>query len=207
MSDRNQVQPGVRISSSVWNEFRQDIQQRKGMVRGHLKSEVENALEAYIDGSHGGDTNDRLRRIENHVESIRDELDSQSDDTRKKKKDSSVTSRTKKLLEAIGDQIHREAGDASTVHVSVVNQAIEDNAGSSRPTLERYKEMLKQRHYAFENPSEQSESWFLDGDVFVQVVESNFPQKTNDIATEYGKEWYDETVSEIRDEEPEVGFA
>lgn len=42
------VQPGVEIDKAVWEEFRENIKQRQGGVRGHLRSELENAIRLYI---------------------------------------------------------------------------------------------------------------------------------------------------------------
>jgi len=64
------VQPGVKIEPDIWERFREDVQARKGAVRGHLKTEVENALLEYIrdDASPTEQRiDDRLARIEEAV--------------------------------------------------------------------------------------------------------------------------------------------
>lgn len=193
MTQDNETQPGVRIDASLWNEFREDIKQRRGAVRGHLRTELENAIRSYIEASKGGDITDRLRRIETQLdevgEGVGDLLEQQE---RKKKKDSGVSSRVENRLEKITSHIEREAGEADKIHESVINHAIEEHAGSSRPTLERYKEMLEQRHIAHEWPTEQSNTWWLDSEQFVQVCETTFPEQSDDLAVRYGEEWWDE---------------
>lgn len=207
MTDEQEVQPGVRIDSRVWEQFRADVQDRRGSVRGHLRTELENAIREYVAASKGGDMNDRLRRIENHLESIDEQVGGLSgDDECKKTKDSGVSSTVKNRLEAIESQIEREAGDATKVHESVINQAIEDNAGSSRPTLERYKEMLEQRHIAHKWPIEDSKTWWLDNEQFVRVLDSNYPNRNNEFANLYGEEWFDDLRVEGEDL-VERGFA
>jgi len=60
------VQPGTKIDEELWERFREDVKRRRGGVRGHIRTELENALRAYI---HGGDATPtdidaRLQRIE-----------------------------------------------------------------------------------------------------------------------------------------------
>lgn len=197
MTQDNETQPGVRISESLWQEFREDIRQRRGGVRGHLRTELENAIRSYLEASKGGDINDRLQRIENQMEELGEGVDTLLDDSeRKKNKDSGVSSTVKNRLKSIRDEIEREAGDADKVHVSVINKAIENHAGTSRPTLDRYKEMLEQRHVAHEWPEGDSRTWWLDSEQFVNVLTTNFPHKTADYAQEYGEQWWESQLDE-----------
>lgn len=60
------VQPGTEVDEELWSRFREEVKRRKGGVRGHLRTELENALRGYI---HGGDATPaeidaRLQRIE-----------------------------------------------------------------------------------------------------------------------------------------------
>ena len=200
MGQEDLTQPGTNISRKVWERFRQDVKERRGGVRGHLRSELENAINAYIQASEGGDVNDRLRRLESQME----EVHSCVTDERKKNKDSDVSQTVKNRLQSIESQIQREIGDADKAHVSVVNKAIEDNAGSSRPTLERYKEMLEQRHIAHEWPSEDSDTWWFDNEKFVKVVDNQFDYHM--LADRYGMDWYDEMLDTVHDDDNTPGF-
>lgn len=61
------VQPGAEIDAALWKRFRQDVQARKGAVRGHLRTELENAIRQYLDGGEPqsfGTVDERLSRIE-----------------------------------------------------------------------------------------------------------------------------------------------
>jgi len=62
-------QPGVKIDADVWEAFREEVRERHGVVRGHLKTELENALRQYSGdaGSNGIDIERRLARIEAEV--------------------------------------------------------------------------------------------------------------------------------------------
>lgn len=196
------------IDKSVRDEFKSWVRQEYGGVHGHYPDAIENALREYMKASDGGDTHDRLRRLENTVESIAEDVGHLRGETDpKKKKDSNVSlgPRRRKKLDQIEGQIEREAGEATRVHESVINGAIEDIAGSSGPTIRRYKQMLKHRHIAFENPSEDATTWFVDAEAFVKVVESNFPHMNSDIASEYGEEWYAEAVDQYVDFPEEDG--
>lgn len=68
------VQPGVETDARLWKRFRQDVKERRGRVNGVLGDEHERALRAYLDGSSGGDTADRLARIEAQQAAILEEL-------------------------------------------------------------------------------------------------------------------------------------
>ena len=64
MSD--EVQPGAKIDADVWEQFREEVRERHGVVRGHLKTELENALRQYSGdaGTTDADVERRLARIE-----------------------------------------------------------------------------------------------------------------------------------------------
>jgi len=66
------IQPGTSIDKQLWKRFKDDVRDRRGRINGVLANELERALEAYIDGSHGGDVTDELRRLREDVDQIRD---------------------------------------------------------------------------------------------------------------------------------------
>ena len=65
----DEKQPGVKIDADVWEQFRAEVRERHGVVRGHLKTELENALRQYSGdaGPTGIDIERRLARIEAQV--------------------------------------------------------------------------------------------------------------------------------------------
>lgn len=65
------TQPGCTVSSSLWERFRQDVEDRRGRINGVLGDELEAAIEAYLEGSEGGDMTDELRRLNEDVDEIR----------------------------------------------------------------------------------------------------------------------------------------
>ena len=67
MSD--EVQPGTKIDAEVWEQFREEVRERHGVVRGHLKTELENALRQYSGETATTDVDieRRLARIEAQV--------------------------------------------------------------------------------------------------------------------------------------------
>lgn len=160
-----------RIDESLRDEFKQDVKDRFGGTKGHYRHEVENALRAYLEGSKGGDTTDRLRRLENAVEQIDERTAALVDgEAGKKTKDSDVSKTTKNRLSQIADVIERESGEGP-VHEAVVRQAIEDVAGHSDPTIRRYKQMLTDRRILHPHPNRDSK--FVFGDKpFVEMVQS-----------------------------------
>lgn len=185
------TQPGVRVNKALWQEFRDDIRDRKGVVKGHMKSELETALREYINASQGGDTHDRLRRMENTLETIEASVVEQD----KKKKDSGVSSEVENKLREVRNQIERETDGSPKVHDEVVELAIRDNAGTSAPTLRKYKELLQQDRELFEHPANDS-VWFTSPEDFVLAVNSMRKagriqqDRYDNILSRYGEEWW-----------------
>lgn len=158
-----------RIDESLRDEFKQDVEERFGGIKGHYRHEVEKALREYLKGSKGGDTNDRLRRLENAVERIDERTAALADgEGGKKTKDSDVSKTTKNRLDDIRGIIERESG-TGPVHEAVVRQAIEDVAGHSDPTIRRYKQMLTDRNVLHPHPTASSKFVYGDDEFVVMV--------------------------------------
>jgi hypothetical protein len=206
----NETQIGVRVNSSLWQEFRNDVQARKGGIRGHLKSEVENALTEYINASEGGDTNERLARIESDVETLLTLLH----ESEEKKKDSDVGNRVEDRLGSIKEYIEEQSGGSPVVGDKLIESAIRDVAGSSEPTLRQYKELLERDGWYLPHPSDDSRV-FVDEDNWVEAVQ--VMRQDNDITrqryetlvTEFGIEEFKQRYAEVTDDtddEPERGL-
>lgn len=75
MVDDKTIQPGCNVSKSLWERFRKDVEERRGRVNGCLGNELEAALEAYLEGSAGGDVTDELRRLNEDVDEIKRMID------------------------------------------------------------------------------------------------------------------------------------
>lgn len=200
------TQIGVRFDEELWQQFREDVRARKGAVNGHLRSELEAALREYINASEGGDTHDRLRNIEHRLDDLADAIV----EADKKKKDESVSSRTEKRLSKILEQINEETGHSPKVHEEVVELAIRDNAGSSEPTIRRYKKLLQQDRELFEHP-QNDRMYFTEPEAFVMSVNARRkggkmrPKIYSEIVEQYGEDWWLDQQEETVDEQPK-GF-
>lgn len=202
--ERETVQPGVMIDSAVWSEFRQDVIERRGRVRGHLGSELENAIREYIDASHGGDVNDRLARLEQQIEQLAagvGDRDGGADE--KRKNEASVSTEVENKLQRIAEFIDDKT-DSPKVNEIVVNRAIEAHAGLSDPTLRRYKELLETREILYPHPND-SERWYTNGRDFAQATNAMAKggklsqQAYNDLVNQYGAEWWAEQLDQDTD--------
>ena len=184
-------QVGVRVNKSLWEEFRQDVAERKGGVKGHLRAEFETALREYINASEGGDTHDRLTHIERKL----DDLHTAVREGDEKKKDSGVSQTTEQRVDDIVNQIDEETGNSPKVHEEVVELAIRENAGSSPPTIRRYKELLRQDEHLFKHPTN-DRRYFTDSEDYVKAT--NALRKAgklrakpySNIVEQYGEEWW-----------------
>ena len=205
MSDEEK-QIGVRVRKSLWQEFRNDVIERKGGIRGHLKTEVENALTSYIDASAGGDNNDRLTRIESELKTIRTQLEERD----KNKKGSDVSQTTEKRVEKIAKKIDEENDGSPKVHEKVVELAIRENAGGSDPTLRRYKKLLKQDGHLYDHPINDSR-FFTESRDFVMAVNALRKggklsgERYSEILNEYGEDWWLAQQEQNQEDQPK-GF-
>ena len=184
-------QIGVKVNAELWEQFRSDVQDRHGAIRGHLKHEVENALREYMDASHGGDVNDRLTRIESQLDTLTDAVP-ESDET---KKDSGVSQTVENRLTKIRETIEREADGQPKVHEKVVELAIKEHAGKSAPTLRQYKDLLQDERDLFDHPAKDS-LYFRDPTEYVLAMNAMRKggkldgETYHDIVAEYGEEWW-----------------
>ena len=195
------------VDEALLERFKADVKRRHGRLRGNYSSELENALEAYLDASNGGDVNDRLARLEGEIETIREAV--VSDGTDKKKKDS-AGSVTKRRLRQIRATIEDETAGSPKVHEQVVEMAIREHAGSSDPTLRQYKRMLRDERDLFPHPTKEN-LYFSDATEYVLAVNAMakgsklHQDEYDDILDRYGEEWW-LAQQETEDTESPAGF-
>ena len=195
-------QIGVKVDKQLWQQFRQDVSDRKGRVHGHLKTEVETALSEYIHASRGGDTHDRLRRLENQMDKVVGLLE----DGTPKKENSDVGSRVESKLEDIIETVSKEADGAPRVHDSVIEMAIETHAGYSDPTIKQYKELLHKRKEAFEDPRPGNNYHYLDAPTYCSAVNQSLQEGTISkdkyveiVENTYTRDWWGQQIQKFED--------
>ena len=199
MSD-NETQIGVKVNKSLWQEFRSDVKARKGGIRGHLKTDLENALREYINASEGGDTHDRLAQIESDVQRILSTLE----ETEEKKKDSSVGKRVEDRLDSIKEYVENQSGGSPVVGEKLIESAIAEIAGSSEPTIRQYKGLLERDGWYNPHPMNDNRV-FVDEDRWVNAVQvlrqdGDISQKRyQELVTGYGVEQFKERYETVQD--------
>jgi len=209
----NEKQIGVKVDESLWQEFREDVQQRRGSVKGHLKTELHNALREYINAAQGGDTHDRLIQIESRLNDIEGAV-AEIGET---KKDSGVSKTVENRLASIRETIQQEAGEAPRVHEQVVEMAIKRHAGQSKPTLRQYKELLKDNRELFQDPRTDQSYYYREAPQYCAAVNQMYQdQKISKsdylhyVENVYERDWWGAQVDKFNNE-PEadggsVGF-
>lgn len=201
------TQPGVRVDADLWEAFRNFVQEQNGAVNGYLANEFENALRAYMDTSHGGDTHDRLVEIEQELRELRTLVENEEQE----KKDSDVSTTTERRLEDIRDTIDDETDGSPKVHEQVVELAIRKHAGGSDPTIRRYKELLLDDRELFQHPDNES-LFFRDATDFVTATNAlrkggRITQETYDEVTEaYSEDWWLAQLPENDTDNDKRGF-
>jgi len=199
----NQKQIGVKVDESLWQEFREDVQQRRGSVKGHLKTELHNALREYINAAQGGDTHDRLMQIEHRLEDIEGAV-AEIGET---KKHSEVSKTVENRLEKIRETIQQEAGEAPRVHEQVVEMAIKRHAGQSKPTLRQYKELLKDNRELHQDPRPDQSYYYREAPFYCFAVNQMYQDQEisksdylHYVENVYDREWWGAQVDKYKNE-------
>lgn len=160
MVDR--VQVGARVDSEVYEEFKQYVKDEAGASGGSIGRELERAMKDRMEAE---DSLSTIQKQLDRIEAKQDELI--PDDTggaptsssesleREKLSDSNSSTetegyggRTEKKIQAIAADLP----DDTKVKEYVVEAAIEDNAGTSFKTIQKYKRLLHRRGYAIQHP-------------------------------------------------------
>lgn len=154
-------QPGVRIDANLWKEFRSDIYTRKGAVRGHLKTELENAIRQYLEGgdpTSAGRLDERLARIEQAVGAASadggtDTFDGGSH-THTPTTKPAANAATEKKVDYLESVIVESVGrDVDSVSRKLFERKIKDEYDFRGDTVSRYVERLIERFDLWEHPT------------------------------------------------------
>lgn len=195
----------ARVDEEVIDDFREFTEESTGQIRGEMGRLVERALIEYMD-------NDRAARIERKVDDLHELMEdtlSERDLDRETKSgtssnagsedtspSASINQRTRDSLNAIVAEIPEN----TVVSESLLESAIENHAGHSYKTLERYKSLLQNRGHILEHPTEPSE-FATSQRTFALICENNdkvTPPQLRDIIADrmelLGEEWYLEAL-------------
>jgi len=163
------VQP-TRISKEEYARFKQFVQDTHGMTRGHLKTEIENALREYRKPDN---SRDALSRIEDDVATIKATLataeadggsvvDTSQDEIHTHAPTDSVPSEkpkpnsaTEKKVRWLAAEVEAEVGeDFNQVLPEVLRETVKDAYGFRRDTAQRYVEELREHFDLVEHPGD-----------------------------------------------------
>lgn len=179
----------TRISKEEYTRFKQFVQDTHGTTRGHLKTEIENALREYRKPDN---SRDALSRIEDDVATIKATLataeadggsvidtlpdaehtHAPTDDTERvpdhKPAPNAATDAKVRWLAA---QVRDEVGeDFAEVHPKVLRDTVKDAYGFRRDTAQRYVDELREYFDLVEHPGdyptlvthERAEEWTIE---------------------------------------------
>lgn len=148
------VQPGTEVDPAVWEAFRKEVKRRRGGVRGHIRTELENALRDYI---HGGDAtpneiNERLQRIEAAVgaagtdggaDTFEPAEHTHTPGEKIPDKKPAANAATDKKLRYLTGCVHEEVGkDFLEIPESLLRDVVKSEYGFRSDTAKRYVEQL-----------------------------------------------------------------
>lgn len=200
MTDRERIVG--RIDPEIKKRFQEFVEETTGGNQGDQSRLMERALEEYMD-------NDRGARIESKVDDVIDKLDEfeeppspRSEESSERERQSATTSnptadsfnnQTEQAVQAIA----ADMPDGTSITESMVETAIEDNAGASYKTVKKYKRLLKKRGHAIPSPITDEDQWYTSQTALALRCENAknvTPHDINDLVGQYmeslGREWY-----------------
>lgn len=200
MTDR--VRIVGRIDPEIKKQFQEFVRDATGGNQGDQSRLMERALVEYMD-------NDRGARIESKVDAVLDRLDEiedtpspRSEQSLERERQTATSSnptvdnfntQTEQAVQAITADMPGEA----SITESMVETAIEDNAGASYKTIKKYKRLLRKRGYAIPSPVTGEDNWYTSVTPLALTCENNSDISPHDIDVligEYqdtlGDQWY-----------------
>lgn len=162
------VQPGTLVDEQLWQQFRHAVEENKGGVRGHLRSELETALRLYINNDadvSAVQVNQRLARIESELgvagtNGGTDALEagehthapSEPELDGKPAANASTDKKVAYLAECILDQEVPHEREFDEIARSVLVDTVKDEYGFRSDTAKRYVELLVDHFGLREHP-------------------------------------------------------
>ena len=152
------------IDAEEYERFKQFVKEVHGRTRGHLASEIENALRSYREGYYGGN---QLQRIEDDMAAIKSMMadesadgsgtpltasDAESTRPRGSGKPASNQPREHKITWIIDEM--GLGGDGGNVHPNAIRKFIESEYAFSEGTVDEYIEAIVSRLDAIQIDSE-----------------------------------------------------
>lgn len=197
----------VRVDEDVVDDFREFTEESKGQIRGEMGRLVEKAMIEYMD-------NDRSARIERKVDELPEKLvDALSEELLERERRKSETesengspssptspsSPGNKTEERLA-RVVREMPDNTAVSEAMLETPIENHAGSSPKTLDKYKRLLKKRGHILDHPTD-PDKFVTSARKFAIICENNervTPEQLDSLVGHYeellGEDWYLEAL-------------
>ena len=189
MSDRKKV--GVRVDGSLWERFRQDVENRKGQTRGVLGDELENAIREYLHD----ESTPTERRIEKRIERIEravgaaptdgglDTLDeprhthtpSRLQVDSKPSANAATEKKVAYLAECVLDKEVPNTREMTMVPRARIIEVVKDEYGFRSDTAQRYVDQLVEYFDLFEHP--QNDSVLVSKEKRDELIEAEREQR------------------------------
>ena len=128
------------------------------------------AVLEYTDHDRAARLADRMDDIEAELAALKDAVTDATGEKKKHTNDGEEKSTTVRRTHEIAKALYDNYGD--TTHEERLDLHIENIAGGSDQTIDKYHKQLKKRQLAFEHPSDHSQVWYLDREVFADALVS-----------------------------------
>ena len=193
------VQIGPRIDRGVWEQFKETVKQKHGKTSGVTAEEVEKALRRHMQNDPLQHIDDRLRRVEDALDVDRptgaDGAVGERETVSKADRDPT----TKELTPRTQNRVDKILGNLpGRFTEGQLDAAIENVAGSSYKTLQRYREILTNRHKVVQAPwvddTDDGDGFYQDKRMLAVAATQNMHpdevyQLEDKLAVHWGEDW------------------
>lgn len=148
----DKVKIGPRVQRETYERFVSFVIEKHGSKNGNLGRELEKAMESWSSETDVDVMERRLASMEDQVDALVDvvsRLDRERENDTSSASDGSYNARTERKVDAIEESLP----EGTDVDDDIVEHVIEQNAGTARKTVKKYKKLLRNRGIAFPDPA------------------------------------------------------
>lgn len=182
------VQIGPRIDKQLWTEFKEFVEEKHGKTSGVTAVEVEKALRRHVGEDPLQQVDERLRTLESKVGADSSDSVGTRETVSNDPANGQLNARTQNRVDAILDQL------PARFDSDQLDAAIENVAGSSYKTINRYREILTKRNKVVQAPWNDAETFYQDRRMFSIAAVENLDQGDlynlqDRLAVHWGDNW------------------
>lgn len=207
--DGRRIKIGPRIDRRVWEQFKEYVEDHHGKTYSSTAEEVEKALRRHMQDDPLQHIDDRLRRVEDALDVDRPTGADGTVGERETVSNADRDPTTNELTPRTQNRVDKILGNLpGRFTEDQLDAAIENVAGASFKTLQRYREILTNRHKVVQAPwvddMNDGDGYYQDKRMFAIAATQNMhPDEVYQLEDKLAVHWGDDWVSrELPDDMP-----